>query len=341
MKTRSSPRTRHHAVRTVSYEGMGGAPILCAIEDTDSTKIFCTKSALYAISPNGSTAMVAGHESETGHVDGARGQVRFNNPYAMVIDTSKRLLYLTDFSNHVLRMVHLASGATETIAGDGVPGYREGAGTHARFNSPAGMAMDAEGVLFVADQENNCVRRVQVGYPGTHATVSLLLGGVFSLPMGMTFDLTGDLLVADSCHNSIKKLRMGTGECTAETFAGSDILPGIDSNVFHRDGPSTHARFNMPMDVAMDIKGNVIVADTGNHVVRVIFANGRVGTIAGSTEHDQDPMGDGPYMQERVDGVGWSVRFCRPDRLLIDRSGLLHVFDAQEDSSVRQILLSL
>ncbi len=117
-------------------------------------------------------------------------------------------LFIADMLNHAIRKV-TPSGVVSTIAGNGTPGAIDGNGAAATFNNPAGIAVDANGNIYVADQNNNMIRKIVLLANGT-ITVNTFAGSTtpgaadgigvaasFSMPYGMTFDGNGDLFVAD------------------------------------------------------------------------------------------------------------------------------------------------
>jgi len=209
------------------------------------------------------------------------------------------------------------------VAGDGVRGLADGAAPRARFADPYGLAVDAHGVLYVADAgDNNRIRRI-----GRDGTVSTLAGGAegfadgvagaarFATPSGIAVDAAGTLYIADTGNHAI---RMLTAQGVVTTLAG-------DGSAGFRDGPAAQARFNGPMGVAVDAQGRVYVADTYNDRIRVIDRDGQVRTLAG---------GDRPGY---ADGVGADARFDTPTDLKVDRAGVLWIADLRNDA-IRQLL---
>ena len=345
-----SPLT--HAVSTMLFKGVDG-PIHCMVEDSDYTKFVCTRCAIFSISPDGkTTTMLTGNEAYCGFRDGECGDCAFMAPAAMVIDKRNKCLYLCDYANHALRRVHLLSGAMETIVGNGLPGYRDGVGQQALLYYPKGMVMDGESVIFVADSMNHCIRRVEVEFPSTQAKVStvqiangrpeLSLGG-FKFPMGMALDHAGAIIVADCGNNNIKKVSIHEGVYTAVTLADCQDKPSEDANPVYHDSGSDQPGFLNPTDLTIDANNNIIVADTGNCLLRVISAEGIVSTLAGTLPPKWHRRDDGIYFQETVDASDASVRFNRPHNLLLDHTGLLYVCDGHGDmaSSVRTVQCDL
>ncbi|HYE13270.1 MAG TPA: hypothetical protein VD968_02390 [Pyrinomonadaceae bacterium] len=169
----------------------------------------------------------------------------------------------------------------ETIAGDGTPGFADApAGAQARFREPFGVAVGADGSVFVSDAgKTNAIRKLS-----PRGEVSTLAGGregfadgagaaaSFDTPSGLAVDADGNLYVADTGNNRVRKV---TPEGTVSTLAG-------DGTRGSRDGPAAQAQFDAPLGVAVDNDGNVYVADTYNDRVRLITKSGEVKTIAGA-----------------------------------------------------------
>ena len=178
------------------------------------------------------------------------------------------VLYVTEYDSHRVRMISPA-GALTTLAGGGERGFADGRGAAARFDYPSGIAVDAAGVVFVADRDNHCIRRITNGVVGTLAGSGAPgfadgagAAAQFFCPDGLALDhATGHLLVADHYNNRIRAVDPRSG--AVSTLAGSGAK-GDD------DGDAAAASFNWPSGVAVDAQGGVLVADYGNHRVRRI-----------------------------------------------------------------------
>jgi sugar lactone lactonase YvrE len=196
-----------------------------------------------------------------------------------------------------------------TTAGDGTRGHSDGAAAKARFSDPFAIALARDGTLYVADAgDTNRIRKIDA--EGNVTT----LPATFDTPSGIALDMAGNLLVADTGANTIRKISP-TGAVT--TLAG-DGTPAL------RDGPAAQARFNGPIGVAADDKGNVYVADSYNDRIRLITPDGQVRTLAG---------GDAPGF---ADGTGAAAAFDTPTALALDRDGALLVADTGNDA-IRKI----
>ncbi len=174
-----------------------------------------------------------------------------------------------------------SSSTVSTLAGSaGNSGFVDGSGTIARFRQLAGLAAAPNEVVYVADAGNHAVRRVDSSGAVTTTAGNGSPGFVdaqgvtaqFNNPQGVTYDsITNSIYVADAGNHSIRRID-SSGNVT--TLAG-------DGTAGFTNGQGAAARFNNPKGIAVDNLGRVLVADTGNHVVRRIDAGGNVTTLAG------------------------------------------------------------
>ncbi len=176
------------------------------------------------------------------------------NPSGVAVDRSGNL-YIADTSNHRIRKV-APDGTISTVAGTGTGGYSGDGGQAvlAQLYNPAGVAVDDNGSLYIADTVNNRIRKV-----APDGTISTVTDQVLN-PLGVTVDGEGNLYIADNSNNQVKKVTPGG---TISTIAGTG------DGGYSGDGSSAlAAELNMPSGVAVDLTGNVYIADTSNHVVR-------------------------------------------------------------------------
>lgn len=209
------------------------------------------------------------------------------------------------------------------VAGSDSAGYRDGLGTDARFDHPFGLALDNAGNLYVADQGNSLIRKID---PAANVTTLAGMAGVlgltngadslssFNKPFSVAADVSGNIFVADAGNNVIRKI---AADGTVSTFAGTGVA-GAD------DG-TTQATFNSPLGVAADQAGNVYVADYGNDLIRKITADGTVSTIAGK----QGVSG-------MADGQDTTARFNLPESVAVDATGNIYVAD-NGNNAIRKI----
>lgn len=258
---------------------------------------------------------LAGAAGAMGSSDGAGSSARFNRPGGVVVDSSGNV-FVGDLDNHVIRKITPA-GVVTTFAGSaGSAGSADGVGSGARFNTPFGLAFDGAGNLFVADLNNNTIRKISA-----NGTVTTLAGAAgsggrvdgtgsaarFNAPVGLAVDANGNVFVADTQNQTIRKITSG-GVVTT--------IAGTGGSVGTADGVGAAARFNNPYGIVVDPSGNLFVSDTSNHTIRMITAGGVVTTVAGQAGNG----GNG-------DGAGTLARFNLPTGLALDASANLFVAD--------------
>ena len=194
-----------------------------------------------------------------------------NLTYGVAIDSAGNL-YIADSANQRVRKV--TGGTITTIAGNGNEGYSGDGGpaTSASLNQPWGVAVDSAGNVYIADSDNNRIRKVS---GGTITTIAgngersffgdggLATRASLACPTGLTIDSAGDLYVADRYNNRIRKVSGGT----IATVAGNGT-----SQYYGDGGLATSASLNQPLGVAVDSADNLYIADTGNNRIREVFA---------------------------------------------------------------------
>jgi RHS repeat-associated protein len=227
------------------------------------------------IDPSGARTIVAG-SGTPGRADGTASVAQFRDPHGIAIDSVRRVLYVADTGNHLIRRVTM-NGVVSTVAGSGRPEDLDGVGANASFKQPSGLALDAAGNLYVADRGNDKIRVVTPG-----GTVTTLAGrgrpgygngaatqALFKGPRGIAVSPLGEVFVADTQNHVIRKVANGI----VSTVAGTNHAGNVD-------GSSVVAEFNEPSGIALDTLGVLWVADTKNHSIRRVAADG-VTTVAG------------------------------------------------------------
>jgi hypothetical protein len=198
-----------------------------------------------------------------------------------------------------------------TLAGSGSNAFADGTKADASFDFPRGVAVDNSGNVIVADTHNHRIRKITAtgvvttlagngtaGFAdGTGADAS------FNQPMGVAVDSRGNVYVADAYNHKIRKI---TSAGVVTTLAGNwqDFA----------DGTGADASFNNPRDVAVDNRGNVYVADNGNHRIRKITPLGLVTTLGAGSRHFVDDTGAHDY-------------FEYPNGVAVDSRGNVYVAD--------------
>jgi serine/threonine protein kinase/sugar lactone lactonase YvrE len=221
----------------------------------------------------GNGLMIGPNGPEGGYADGPGTAARFHSPFGVAVDAAGNV-YVGDFVNHAVRKIS-PTGVVSTLAGlPGTPGSSDGSGREARFRCPHGTAVDRAGNVYVADTDNDTIRKVTpsgmvitlAGKAGEHDSVDGRGGNArFNSPHGVAVDRAGSVFVADTDNHTIRRI---TPEGVVTTLAGTPRKKGS------ADGVAGKARFNGPFGVAVGDQGNLYVADTSNGTVRQIALAG-------------------------------------------------------------------
>eukprot|EP01049_Picozoa_sp_SAG25_P002191 SAG25_NODE_112_length_14924_cov_13.606476_7_plen_955_part_00 len=238
------------------------------------------------ITPDKATVITIAGSRRPGHEDGAAAQAQFHSPMSVAMDAGGGIV-IADYHNHCIRYLSPDKKTVSTLAGDGRPGYTDGAVTNARFRQPTGVAVGAEGGIVVADCENHRIRYIS---PDAKTVTTLAGNGKqgsnngaaasaqFAFPRNVVVDAEGGILVAGFRDHQIRYLAPG-GWKFVSTLAG-DRMHGFD------DGAAETARFDNPSSVALDARGGVVVADCANHSIRSISGLGRSDTLLHTLARD-------------------------------------------------------
>jgi sugar lactone lactonase YvrE len=233
----------------------------------------------------------AGVAFSPGALDGQGASARFNAPLGIAVDKDDNVI-VADFRNARIRKI-APDGTVTTIAG-GIQGFANGVGPSARFYGPAGVAIDKDGNIIVADYGNNRIRQIApnglvttIAGSGQYGTLSGVgLNARFAQPTGVAVDDQGVIYVLDSGTNLVRKIDRGR---YVSTLAGN-------YNGF-ADGIGTQASFSFSgaaPQVCFDTQGNLIIADFFNSRIRQVTPTGEVSTIAGN---GNGILVDGPALQ--------------------------------------------
>jgi len=261
------------------------------------------------VSTSGIVTTLVGTPGTEGFFDNPAGpaDVLFRSPRGITVGPGNAL-FVADRGNHSIRRV-LLSGATNTYAGSGNPGFDNAVGASASFNSPEGITFD-DASLFVADTGNHAIRKItpagDVGNVTTLAgdgTSGFLdnaagSGARFSSPVSLV-TIGSNLFLSDSGNHVIRQVDP-SGFVT--TLAGFPGVPGFSG------GTGSAARFNGPKGIAVQegVTSLFFVADTKNHVIRQVTVGGAVTKVAGN-----EPRAG------QVNASGESARFDAPSGVAV------------------------
>jgi len=242
--------------------------------------------------PNITTAVGNGNGGYSGD-DGIDTDASLNNPAALAMDANGTF-FVADQGNNVIRKVESygiygAFGITTRVAGNGNVGYSGdgGAATNANLSIPSGVAVDANGNLFIADQGNNRIRKVDSNgiittVAGTGNQIYSGDGGAatnanLNNPFGVAVDASGNLFITDQFNNRVRRVSPNGIITTVAGGAG-----GYYGAYSGDGGAATNAGLKGPCGVTMDVCGNLFIADQGNGVIREVDTNGIITTVAGN-----------------------------------------------------------
>ncbi len=241
------------------------------------------------------------------------------NPLGVAVDV-RGDLFIADSGNDVVREVD-TYGVITTIAGNRVAGYSGDGGlaTNASLHTPSGVAVDVSGNLFIADSYNTVIREVD-----TNGIITTVAGGGASqpgdgglatnaslaFPSGVVVDGNGNLFIADAGSEVIRKV---SANAVITTVAGNG------TNSYTGDGgPATNASLASPSGMAVDVSGNLFIADFGNNVIREVGTNGIITTMAGNEVYGYS--GDG--------GPATNASLASPSGVAVDANGNLFIADS-------------
>ena len=230
----------------VSPNGMArdAAGNLFVVENTNHT--------LLKITPAGVVSTLAGLAGVTGNADGTGSAARFFYPTKVAIDGAGNL-FVTDTGSQTIRKVTPA-GVVSTVAGlADASGLLDGNGAAARFNMPAGIAVDGSGNLFVGDMNNNRIRKITPAGAVTTLSLSTFIYG----PYELTFSPSGALFVADAWGHAVYAVDVATG--TTTLLMGTPFLVGTFPGAFP-------AGLSSPMGIAFTPQGDLLIT-TANGIM--------------------------------------------------------------------------
>lgn len=263
--------------------------------------------------------------------NGPATKAQLNKPFGLALD-KKHNLYIADRGNNRIRKVS-PMGIISSVAGDGAfffigdngPAYK------ASIAGPTGVAVDGQGNIFIADRNNNRIRKVDTnglirtvagtGQQDYNGDSELARETNLYLPFALTFDHQGHLLVVDRSHYRIRRINLK--KASVETIAGNGLKK------FRGDGgPATGAMLNFPHGLAVDSKDNLYISDKSHSRIRVINPQGIINTFAGNGTRGN--LGDG--------GPALDAALFGPTSLVVNQKGeLFFVSQSGRTNLIRKI----
>jgi uncharacterized protein (TIGR03437 family) len=271
------------------------------------------------VAANGTISTVAGNGTEGFGGDGGPAiNALLDGPYRVTLDPAGNL-YIADSSNNRIRKVD-KNGTITTFAGNGAENYSGDGGpaTSASLDYPEDTAFDAAGNMYIADESNNVIRKVDTngiittvvgtggeGYSGDGgpATQALL-----DSPVSVKVDGSGNLYISDQGNNVIRKVVNGT----ITTIVGTGNI-GFSGD----GGPATAAKMDYPASIGLDTAGDIYLPDINNYRIRVVLTSGTIWTVAG--DGGEGYGGDG--------GPATSAELNAPRSVAVGTSGLVYIGD--------------
>lgn len=286
-------------ISTVSEVGFGGGerPVAVAVDQSGTLYVSGDRSTVRSISWRNGLSV------------SARSVDNGGSPGGLAPDVSDRTyVYVADYTNNVVWRWNSVVSTMWRIAGVGFEGYSGDGGiaTLAAMDSPWALALDKSRNLYVAEFTGGRVREINLG-TGVIETVLYGLG----TPSGLAIDAIGTLYVADSENHLVWRWNKATEEIARVAGTGQAGYSGDG-------GPATAAGLNAPYGMALDVSGNLYIADAGNHRIRrVDVASGTITTIAGT--------GTAGYSGDR--GSATAAQLNTPVDVAVDWANNVYVAD--------------
>jgi streptogramin lyase len=248
----------------------------------------------------------------------------FNLPHELRFDKAGHL-FVVDMMNHAVRRIDAQTGIITTFAGNGQSGYSGDGGlaSQASFNKPHSIQFGPDGNLYICDIGNHVIRRVDMatnkvstiagtGKPGTTPDGASIEGTPLNGPRSIDFDADGNLWLATREGNQVFRFDLKNGKIHHVAGNGKSGFKG-------NGGPAKEATLKGPKGIAIDRDGNVWLADTESHSVRMInVKTGNLELIAGTGE-----AGDGP------DGDPLQCKLARLHGIFVDADGSVFIGDSE------------
>jgi TonB family protein len=304
-------------------------PLGVAVDAAGNVYIADTGNARIVRVGGGSAVVVAGNGNQGLWGDGGPAtSAQLKNPSGVVVDAAGNL-YIADTGNAAIRKV-LPNGLIGEAVGTGTAGFG-GDGARAmcaQVKNPSGIALDAQGRLYIADTGNSRVRGVAAngailtlagnGTAGFGGDGSPSSSAQLKNPESVAVDAAGNIYIADTGNARIRKIALSG---VISTVAGTGV-PGFSGD----GGPAAAAQLKDPTGISVDSAGNIYIADTANNRIRKIDTNGMIHTIAGN--------GTAGFGGDS--GPATSALLKNPAGVAVDAAGNIYIADSG-NNRLRQI----
>lgn len=317
------------------FSGDGGSAIAAKIDNPfgvvrgpDGAIWFCQYGGqrISKVTADGKIHNVAGSGKKGYTGDGGPAtDATFNLPHEIRFDKAGNF-YIADMTNHAIRRVDAKTQVITTFAGTGAAGYSGDGGPadKAQLKQPHSIQFDPSGEdLFICDIGNNVIRKVDMktgtistfagtGKPGDTPDGAPIAGTPLKGPRSIDFDAQGNLWLVTREGNQVLKFDLKAGKISLVAGNGKKGFTG-------NGGPAKEATLSGPKGLAIAPNGNVYLADTESHSVRMIDAKtGKLQLVGGTGE-----KGDGP------DGDPLQCKMARPHGIFVDKDGTVFVGDSE------------
>lgn len=281
----------------------------------------------------GKLTLIAGNGSKGYSGDGGPAtEAQLNEPYEVRFD-AKGNVYFVEMKNHIVRRVDAETGKISTVAGTGKDGFSgdDGPATKATLRSPHSITLDNKGRLYICDIGNHRIRVVDLAsgvirtFAGTGEKKPTPDGAQFpgaplNGPRALDFDGQHTLYLALREGNAVYRMDLEKG--TIHHIGGTG-----KSGYSGDGGPATKAQLSGPKGIALSPAGDIYLADTESHTIRVIRkASGIIETVIGDGKRGDGPDADPP-----------KCRTARPHGVYVDSAGTIYVGDS-ENHRVRRLM---
>lgn len=270
---------------------------------------------IWRIGRDGMAHVFAGSGLSGSATETRAAQLKLNRPESLATTSDGSVLLLDGYNHSVLRIA--PDGAVKRVAGTGTPGFSgdDGQAPQAQLFRPADIRLDSRGNLYISEVRNHRIRKVDpsgrittvagTGEQGFSADGTPARSARIDTPWALELDLRERVLIAESANHVVRRIE---DDGTLVTIAGS-LVPGYSGD----GGPATAARLNHPEGLFVDKKGRLFIADSFNHVVRVVDTDGTISTVVGTGHAGQGPIG----------GAALRTALNDPEDLVVDPGGLV------------------